>query len=167
MTGVLTVSPLVVGVGRPDRGDDAVGPAVARAVAELGLADVTVLVHEDPTDLVLLWEGRDVAVVVDAVLSGRSPGSVVVTEAGLGQGAMPARTWGQSSGAGSHAFGIADAVELARALGRLPRRVVLVGVEGAAFGPGAPMSEAVAAAVPAALTRVRAVLADAVAGGEP
>ena len=37
----------------------------------------------------------------------------------------------------THAFGVGDAVELARALGRLPRRVVVYGVEGADFAAGA------------------------------
>jgi hydrogenase maturation protease len=47
----------------------------------------------------------------------------------------------------THRFGLADALELARALGRLPPRVVVYGIEGSRFAPGRPMSPAVAAAV--------------------
>ncbi len=47
----------------------------------------------------------------------------------------------------THAFGVGDAVELARALGRLPARVVVYGVEGADFTAGAPLSAAVESAV--------------------
>ena len=42
-------------------------------------------------------------------------------------------------------MGIADALELGRALGRAPRRVVVLGLEGAAFGIGEEMTPAVAA----------------------
>ena len=47
----------------------------------------------------------------------------------------------------THAFGVGDAVELARALGRLPERVVVYGIEGADFTAGAGLSTQVAAAV--------------------
>jgi hydrogenase maturation protease len=61
---------------------------------------------------------------------------------------------------GSHGLGVADAVELARALGRLPGRLTLVGVEARTFQSGAPLTarvreslgdaaEAVVAALPA------------------
>ena len=40
-----------------------------------------------------------------------------------------------------------DALELGRALGRAPRRVVVIGVEGAAFGMGDPLTAEVEAAL--------------------
>jgi len=49
-------------------------------------------------------------------------------------------------------------VELARALGRLPPRLLLVGVEAKRFDHGTPMSDAVAAAVPAAAAAVLAAI---------
>jgi hydrogenase maturation protease len=45
-------------------------------------------------------------------------------------------------------------VELGRALGRLPNRLVVVGVEAERFDHGAPLSPHVAAAVPVAAARV-------------
>jgi hydrogenase maturation protease len=45
-------------------------------------------------------------------------------------------------------------VELGRALGRLPERLVVVGVEGECWDHGAPLSPAVAAVVPDAVARV-------------
>jgi hydrogenase maturation protease len=45
-------------------------------------------------------------------------------------------------------------VELGRALGRLPDRLVVVGVEAAQFEHGAPLSAGVAAAVPVAAAAV-------------
>jgi hydrogenase maturation protease len=150
--------PLVVGLGSPDRGDDAVGVAVARAVAARGLPGVDVLTHEDPTDLVELWSGREVVVVADAVRSGAAAGTVVLFETGTGGQRLPESAWARTGRGGTHAFGLASAVELARALHRLPARVVLVGVEADSFEPGEPLSPTVAAAVPQVVDRVLATL---------
>lgn len=152
-------SALVVGLGSPDRGDDGVGPAVAERVATLARSEVDVLVHEDPTDLVELWSGRSVAVVVDAVCSGAKGGTVHVLETGAAGDRLPRSTWATSGRAGTHALGLATAVELARALHRLPPRLVVVGVEGVGFDHGAPLSPEVAAAIPAAVAAVVTALA--------
>jgi hydrogenase maturation protease len=145
---------LVVGLGSPDRGDDAVGPAVARAVAARGLRGVRVLEHEDPTDLIALWAGCDAVVVVDAVRTGAAAGTVSVLETGSGRPPLPDSAWAGAGRGGTHALGLASAVELARALRRLPERVTVVGVEAAGFAHAAPLSPAVAAAVPRAVAAV-------------
>ena len=48
---------------------------------------------------------------------------------------------------GTHAFGVADAVELARALGRLPARLDVYAIEGGSFAAGDGLTPAVARAV--------------------
>lgn len=151
---------LVVGLGSPDRGDDAVGMHVARAVAAREDPRVEVLEHEDPTDLVELWTGRERVVVVDAVCSGAgaAPGDVRVLETGAGLDPLPEDAWAGTGRGGTHAFGLATAVELARALHRLPERVTVVGVEAARFDHGAALSPPVAAAVPGAVDAVLAAL---------
>jgi hydrogenase maturation protease len=154
----------VVGLGGPDRGDDAVGVVVARAVAARHLPDVDVVAHEDPTDLVELWSGRELVVVVDAVRSSAEPGTLVLIETGADGERLPESAWGRTGRGGTHAFGLAAAVELARALHRLPGRVVLVGVEAASFDHGAPLSPAVGAAVHAALDTVLRVVVLGTAG---
>ena len=57
----------------------------------------------------------------------------------------------------THGLGLAEAVELARALGELPPRCLLFAIEAAEFSPGAPMTPAVARA---AGTAVAAILKD-------
>ncbi len=47
----------------------------------------------------------------------------------------------------THALGLGEAIELARALGRLPGRLLVYGVEGADFGTGEGLSPAVTAAL--------------------
>lgn len=158
----MTVRDLVIGLGNPDRGDDAVGAAVARAVAA-ERADVWVLEFDDPSDTLDAWATADTVVIVDAVVSGGDLGHIHVVDAGARR--LPTGGW---AGGGTHALGLAAVVELARALGRLPRRLVLVGVEAGRFDHGAPMSHLVAAAVPAAAGAVLAAIADgaATSGGE-
>jgi hydrogenase maturation protease len=153
-----TVGSLVVGLGSPDRGDDAVGPAVALAVAELDLPRVTVVEHEDPTALLDLWSGHDLVVIVDAVSSGRPAGTIHQLETDPGSGPLSETAWSGVGRGGTHAFGVAAAVELARALHRLPARLVVVGVEAAGFEVGADLSDPVAAAVAPAVARVLSVL---------
>lgn len=144
---------LIVGIGSPDAGDDAVGPAVAEVVRARAVVGVEVLVHEDPTDLSLLWRDRELVVVIDAVRSGEPPGIVrteVVRE-------KTAAGWPSGRSGGTHDFGLGSAVALSRALGTLPELLVLVGVEGRSFAPGDPMTAAVRAAVPTAVDAVLAV----------
>ena len=152
---------VVVGVGNPWRGDDGVGPAVAAAVRDrlgpggpAGRVDVVDLDGE-AARLVDAWDGADLAVVVDAARTGAPPGTLHRLDA---DGVRAAST------ASSHALGVQHAVALARALGRLPRRLVLIGVEGADFGHGTHLSDPVAAAVEPASRLVAEVVAGRVAG---
>jgi hydrogenase maturation protease len=125
----------VIGVGNPWRGDDAAGLAVARLVRERADPRLHVVEHEgEATALLDLWAGADDVVVVDAASSGAPPGAVhridPVSEP------IPAGLFSVSS----HVLGVADAVELARAVGRLPARLTVYGIEGADFSLGARMA---------------------------
>lgn len=153
-------APVVAGLGSPYRHDDAVGPAVAAAVAAAvpGLAVAAPL--GEPLDLLGRIDGAELAVVVDAVRSGAAPGTVtVITLADTPGHGGPAPTSG-------HGLGLADVVRLARALDRAPRRVVLVTVEGVRFDAGVGLSPAVVAAVEPATEAVLALLAAAPADQE-
>lgn len=145
---------LVVGLGGPDRGDDAIGAEVAGRVAALRLPGVAVVVHEDPTDLIELWSGRELVVVVDAVRSGAAAGTLVILETGAGREPLPQSAWAPMGRGGTHAFGVAAAVELARAIRRLPPRLTLVGIEARSFEQGTPLSREVLAALPRAVEAV-------------
>lgn len=71
---------VVAGIGSEYRRDDGAGPAVAAQVADLvgGVTDLGTIA--DPLDLLGLWDGADLAVVVDAVRSGAKPGTVRLVE---------------------------------------------------------------------------------------
>jgi len=146
---------VVAGLGSPYRGDDAVGPMVAAMVAEASLAARDVGPLEDPLDLLGVWDGVDLAVVVDAVRSGALAGTVRVLEVN------PDAVVDSSGGPGltsTHGIGLAGVLRLARAIDRAPRRLVVVAVEGEIFELGGTMSHAVAAAVPDAVSHVMALI---------
>jgi hydrogenase maturation protease len=143
---------VVIGVGNPLRGDDAAGVTVADRLRERVPVGVDVVAcSEEPSRLMEAWEGAESVVLVDTVSSGAAPGTLHRFDAG--DEPLPARSFRSST----HAIGIADTIELARALGRLPRRVCVWGVEAGGFATGAELSPAVETAV-AAL--VHAVLND-------
>jgi hydrogenase maturation protease len=155
----MTARAVVVGIGNEDRGDDGVGPAVARALSDRDVPGLRVVTSAEPLDLLDDDLAADVLVVVDAACSGRVPGTVLVLDARR----EPLPVW--AGAGGTHAFGLAAVVELLAALGRLPERLLLVAVEAHAFDPGAALSPPVRAAVPAAADAVLAV-AGLLPGGE-
>ena len=152
---------LVVGLGSPDRGDDAVGPTVARRIATLRLTGTQVVEREDPTSLIALWDGRDLAIVVDAVYSNGVPGTLMIMESGVGGAPLTDDAWTRTGRGGTHAFGLAAAVELSRALHRLPRRLVLIGIEAAGLEHGEPLSAPVSAAAERAVQAACEILSEA------
>lgn len=146
MTGVC-----VIGVGNPYRRDDAAGVAVARAVAAAAVPGVRVREPDgEPAGLLDLWAGADAAYVADMVRSAAPPGTVHWLDVSDRDVAVE-----QARGS-SHHLSIGDAVALARVMARLPRRLVLVGVEGADFRAGCGLSPAVQAGVQQAAERVLA-----------
>ena len=144
---------MVVGLGNADMGDDAVGLDVARRVLELSPSGVDVVATDDPASLLDLWADVDDVVVVDAIVSHRDPGTVVRLD--VGATGLPGHGW---SAGGTHALGLGAAVELSRALGRLPARLVLVGVEVGSAAPGSALTAGVSAAVDTAARTALAVL---------
>jgi hydrogenase maturation protease len=125
---------LVIGIGNPDRGDDAVGLTVAaqvRAATQAGTAVVEL--SGDQLALLDAWDGGTDVYVVDAICSGGAAGSVYRFDA-----AVPLD--GDFSHRGTHLFSLADVIELGRALGRLPARLRGFGIEGAGYELGAALS---------------------------
>lgn len=148
---------LIIGIGNASRGDDAAGLIAARLIKEalLALPDppdpgrVAVIEQDgEGTALVALWEGAGTVILIDAALSGAAPGSIHRFDA---RSQPPPAGFRRCS---THAFGVAEAIELARALDRLPPRLIVYAIEGRSFSAGAPPSEAVEAAARAVVERV-------------
>ncbi len=135
---------VVIGVGNALRGDDAAGLEVARRLRRRATAAGILVREQEGEALGLLeqWDGVAAALLVDAIRSGAGAGTVHRLDASARP--LPAELRGSSS---THAVGIGEAIELARALGRLPAHVVVYGVEGRCFSTGGGLSEEVAAAI--------------------
>jgi hydrogenase maturation protease len=131
----------VVGIGNPERGDDGVGAEVARLVEARQLAGVQVTHHREPVELLEETLDADIVVVVDAVSSGATAGTVTVRD--VHDDPLPDK----AGTGGTHAVGLGPVIELARALGRLPRRLVIVGVEAGAVGTGNDLTTPVRASM--------------------
>jgi hydrogenase maturation protease len=128
---------LVLGVGNRDRGDDAVGPRVCDLLGEAALAGVaTIVVEGSPLDLPLHWSPEDRVVIVDAAAPAGHPGRVTRVDALADRLIAPVTV-------STHAVDVAAAVELARAMGRLPAELAIVGIEGASFEFGDGLGDAV------------------------
>jgi len=140
---------IVIGVGHSERQDDGVGPYVALALCRRG---VPAVVHEgDGTGLLELWDGLPACLVVDAVADDAAPGLVRVF-ADFEDPAFARAMFVHST----HRLGLPEAVALGRALGRMPGRLVVVGIAGAAFGFGSSLSAEVMAAAERLIERLAA-----------
>jgi hydrogenase maturation protease len=145
---------LVLAVGNPFRRDDGAGPAVARRLEGRLPADVALKVREGDLAAALEdWEGVPFVVAVDAACSGSPPGTLHRHEPASGP--LPA-LFARGS---THAFGLGEALELARALGRLPEKFLVLAIEGREFGHGEGLSAEVEAAVERAADGVLEALA--------
>ncbi|MBX5454505.1 MAG: hydrogenase maturation protease [Acidobacteriia bacterium] len=144
----------VIGIGNPDRGDDAAGRRVAALLRGTLPAKIAIVEHDgEATALLACLDGVEAAFLVDACASGAPAGTVRrfdVTAAPLPQRIFPFST---------HGLGLAEAVELARALGALPKHCIVYAVEGASFAAGAPLSAPVRTAVATIAERIRAEIA--------
>lgn len=139
----------VIGLGNPHRSDDGVGHYMLGLLAGRVPASVRLIPGPgDATGLLALWEGAALAIVLDAVRSGRAPGTVVAWR--RADGPVP-------PGAGltsTHALSLAEAIALGEAVGRLPDELRVVGVEGARFDPGEGLSPPVEAGARRAADRL-------------
>lgn len=125
----------VIGIGNPYRRDDAVGLVVARRLREKNLDGVKVLeMSGEGAALIEAWQGAERVIVIDAVCSGAAPGTIFRFVAN--QQAIPTEFFRYST----HHFGLAEAIELARALGRLPKELIVYGIEGKDFAGGEGVS---------------------------
>jgi hydrogenase maturation protease len=137
---------VVIGVGNWLRHDDAAGLEIAQRLrSRANAAGIAVREHEGETlGLLEQWDGVDGVILVDATHSGAPAGTIHRVDASSQP--IPA---GLSSSSSTHAVGVGEAIELARSLGRLPRRVVLYGVEGCRFDAGSGISGEVQAVIAA------------------
>jgi hydrogenase maturation protease len=143
---------LVLGIGNVLLRDEGVGIRVVDEIGRLvdrgdvALPPGTELVDGGTRGLALLPAVADAraVLVVDAARLGREPGSVTVVRGD----ALRAAPDGEE---GARPGGLAELLAVARATGGLPDAVALVGIEPTEIAVGLDLTDAVGAAVPAAV----------------
>lgn len=141
---------MVIGVGNSYRRDDGFGPAVAAALA--APPDVAVVsCPAEPTAILDAWDGRRLAVVVDAAV-GEQPGRI--------RTGSVHDYCGGGKPFSSHDLSLAQTYELGRALGRSPDELIVVTVAIDDAGHGVGLSPAVAAALPEAVRIVQRLVGE-------
>jgi hydrogenase maturation protease len=141
---------LVIGVGNDYRSDDGVGLAVVRTLKERALPGILCLESDgDGTTLIDTWSHASRVIIIDAISSVAQPGTVYRFDA-LTQ-PLPA----SYSFPSTHAFGVAEVIQLARTLDQLPTSLIVYGIEGKNFVAGTELSPEVERAVIGVVEQVR------------
>lgn len=146
----------IIGCGNLDRGDDAAGLLVARRlrarsveIPGVEIPAVEIMEHSGESfSLMDCWTGSEHVILVDATAPTGKPGKVQLWNAladGLPEDVSPSST---------HAFGVREAVELARTMNRLPQTLLIYGIEGKQFSFAAPLSAEVERAVASVVERL-------------
>ena len=140
----------MIGIGNPLRRDDGAGPAVIRELRDGELPPGVKLIHYDGDSLSLIstWLPYEHVILVDATSTGEKSGTVYRLDASKVK--LPRDILSCSS----HSFSPAETIELARSLNRLPRKLVVYGIEGADFSYGQGVSYSVAQAVKLVAKRI-------------
>ena len=146
---------IVIGVGNPYRRDDGIGPAVIERLRRRHLPGVNLAECDgEPTRLLDLWAGAEMAIVVDAVRTA-SPHPGTIHRRSLRHPSTP-----RMRGGGTHAVDLGDAVALAAALDLLPRTLLLYAVEAGDTTPGEGLTPPVQAALDELVDELVAELTD-------
>lgn len=145
--------PRVIALGNAVRGDDGAALLIAARIPA-DQAEVLLAGRPGP-GLLDLFDPATPTVLLDVVSAGLAPGTLVR----LDLAAVPdaAVAGGRAS---THGLGPAHALQLGRALGRELPRGWFVGVEGASFEPGAPLSPEVEQALDAFYAAAMAAVED-------
>jgi hydrogenase maturation protease len=143
----------VIVLGNEAAGDDGAALAAARIAGADGDLEI-VFAGRPGVDLLELLDDGAAVVLVDVVQTGARPGAHVELPLDAILDHVVA-----SAPMSSHGFGPAEVLTLARNLGRALPRGVFLGVEGARFDAGAPLTEGVEQAIPALAAAIRRVAA--------
>jgi len=141
----------VIGVGNLFRGDDAAGRIVARELASRIPSDASVSITEssgEAGELMESFDGVDCVLLADAIEANAEPGRVFRFDAS--DTPLPAPEFACST----HALGLSESIELARALERLPSVVIVYGIQGESFEHGKEISPAVRRGIAETMERI-------------
>lgn len=146
----------VFAVGNSFFGDDGVGSVVLDRIGEENLFPGAEIfdAHTDALALVDRFAPGELNVVIDAAQMGLEPGEVAAFRPD------EVRMRIKSDHLSMHGFGLAEAFEMARQLGRMPERTLVIGVEPERVEIDCGLSDAVARAVPQVIAVIQNIQAE-------
>jgi len=146
---------LLIGIGNEYRSDDGIGLMVARAIREKQFPSVTVKEESgEGVSMMESWKGFQFVILVDAVSSGAMPGTIFRIDA------KKEKVSNNFFHYSTHAFSVAEAVELARVMDSLPTGLIVYGIEGKNFTAGTTISADVRKAAKQVVNRIIADAAE-------
>lgn len=145
---------LIGGIGNVLLGDDAIGPYVIRLLESSYAFDDNIEIADLGTpalDLTHRIAGRDAVILIDCVAADAAPGTLRFFRKDEILRTLPAQRLDP------HSPALAECILTAEMLGATPEHVLLIGIVGASFDPGLPLTDAVREA---AAEAIRAILED-------
>ncbi len=131
---------LIGGIGNVLLGDDAIGPYVIHLLESSYAFDGNVEIADLGTpalDLTHRIAGRDAVILIDCVAADAAPGTLQFFCKDEILRTMPAQRLDP------HSPALAECLLTAEMLGATPEHVLLIGIVGASFDPGRPLTDAV------------------------
>lgn len=110
--------PILAALTHPLGGDAAIGSALIDRVSNDLSGRVWIVDGVDPTDLIGIWAGSPIVVIIEAKRDGASPGTLRrydLTDASVGVAA-------------SRSVGVAEVLAVARALDQAPQQTILLSI---------------------------------------
>jgi len=119
---------LILGIGNKFRSDDGAGVVAAEKVKQLGMDkfDVKILDGEG-SEIMEAWKDYDDVIIIDAVQKNGSAGKI--HEINANDMVLKSDFFNYSS----HAFGLAEAINVAKVMDKLPKFLIVYGIEGDHF----------------------------------
>lgn len=154
MTKINPENVILVGIGHPARGDDALGVIVIEQLRKLLPGNIaTAVCTGDIADLFEIFESYHMVIIVDAILTQVNPPGTLYQL--MNDEIIPHASECRVS---THAFDLGQAIEMAKNLSLLPNTLIIFGIEAAQFDHGAPLSAAVSAQLPTLIDAIHEFL---------
>ena len=141
---------LVIGIGNEFRGDDSVGLIIADKLEEKSRGSFEIRRESgEGAGLLETWRGYDKVIVIDATHSNSRVGKIHRFD--IEDIELPERIFGSYT---THAFGLAEAIKMGKALLTLPPALIIFGIEGKSYAMGSKLSTEVETAIDQAVKAV-------------
>lgn len=157
---------LILGLGNILLADEGIGAHVAQLLQKESLPPNVEVVDGGTAamDALLLVEGIDKLVVIDALRAGQKPGTIYRAKFRAGEEDKLAEILAGQGGSkiSLHQVGLIDALAVAERLNCVPEEIVIIGVEPAEVGYGLELTDEVEQKIPEIIDTVLKEIEDAV-----